>query len=145
MPTLDAGVLFRCAFAPAGGEWLWACPQRQVAWKHRPSRARGAFTVKTRVSERAFSILQRAFSPIQAEHPSQNPLCLRNPPNFIHAHPSPLKIPFRKSRGGGCKKGGGRMNSCHGGPQNMHPHPPPLKNALWPEMGRKLPPVKTTP
>ena len=21
------------------------------------------------------------------------------------------------------------------GPQNIHPHPPPLKNALWPEMG----------
>ena len=31
----------------------------------------------------------------------------------------------------------GAYKSLHGGPQNIHPHRPPLKNALWPEKGAK--------
>ena len=47
--------------------------------------------------------------------------------------PPPLKIPFKGW--GAYKKGGGIKFLLRGGAQNIHPHPPPLKNTFWPEMG----------
>ena len=50
------------------------------------------------------------------------------------SNPPPLKIPFLGA--GRCRKGGGAYKiSAAWGPQYMHLCCPPLKNALWPEIG----------
>ena len=54
-------------------------------------------------------------------------------PNFMHPPPHPWKDPLRGR--GVYKRGGRRIKFLPRGGSKYTPPPPPLRNALWPEMG----------